>query len=357
MPVTARSGQDKTPNMIPITLTSPLFYVLLLLSAISALVLLFWLVLLGVRRGTRKAFRARLWFALPLLILLALSSTFILSFLYRAHLVDADIKRDEAARNIVLDKPLVVAGIAMPAGTRLHSMKPGGPEAFDAASFPVPTLIQGVTAVSVRRHVYPDIDSNTYVATSMEVTLASDQRIDGWLCEKAVSVTFNVKADKIFFDACALGAGHHLADIEVPVGAKLLAHASPSGGWTIFLTPGTTVTVRGLPLQGARIAVDRNRQVVGFSEAVLAAGLRLGAVTYPAGIRIRSKDWTSPGRDSDSLILSPVRGLVAKPDGQPDVPFGRSIVQTMTGQVLAIMPNQQAGVMDFEDVSVGGRLN
>lgn len=352
MPVTARPCQDKIPNMIPITLISPLFYVLLLLSALSALALLSWLALLGVRRRTREAFRARLRFTLTLLILLALSSTFVLSFLYRTHLVDADMKRDEAARNIVLDKPVVVAGIAMPAGTRLHSMKPGIPEAFDAADFPVPILIQGVTAVSVRRRVYPDVDSNTYAATSMEVTLASDQRIDGWLCEKEVAVTFKVEADKTFFDSCALGATNHLASLEVPTGAKLLAHAGTSGGWTIFLAPGTRMTVRGLPLQDARIAVDRNRQFVGFSEAVLAAGLRLGAVTYPAGIRIRSKDWTLPGQDSDSLILTPVRGLAAKPDGQPDVPFGRSIVQSMAGQVLAIVPNQQAGIIDFEEISV-----
>lgn len=343
--------------MIPITPISPLFCVLLLLSAISALVILSWLALLGVRHGARKAFRARLWFAMPLMILLALSSTFVLSFLYRAHLVDVDIKRDEAARNIVLGKPVVVAGIAMPVGTRLHSMVPGVPEAFDSANFPVPILVQGVTAVSVRRHVYLDIDSNTHAATSMEVTLASDQRIDGWLCEKGVAVAFKVEADKILFDSCTLGATNHLASLEVPAGAKLLAHAGPSGGWTIFLGPETRMIVRGLLLQGARIAVDRNRQFVGFSEAVLATDLRLGAVTYPAGIRIRSKDWTSPGQDSDSLILTPVRGLAAKPDGQSDVPFGRSIVQTMAGQVLAIVPNQQVGVVDFEEISVDKRVN
>jgi hypothetical protein len=98
--------------------------------------------------------------------------------------------------------------------------------------------------------------------------------------------------------------------------------------------------------------VDRDRHFAGFSEAVLATDLRLGVVNYPAGTRIRSKEWTSSDRDSDSLILSPARGQVAKPDGQPDVPFGNSIVQTVAGEVLAILPNLKAGIVDFEEITV-----
>lgn len=343
--------------MIPIALIPASISVLLLVSAISALVLLSWLAVLSVWRGARKAFRARLWLTLPLMVLLALSSTFLLSFLYRGYLVDADIKRDEAARNITLEEPTMVAGIAMPAGTRLHSMVPGDRETFDSARFPVPTLVNGVTAASLRRNLYLDGDTDTYAATSMEVTLASDQHVDGWLCGTGEPLAFKVEAGKIDFDSCGLGATNRLENWEIPAGAKLLAHAGSSRGWTVFLAPETMTTVRGLPLQGARIAVDRDRHFAGFSEAVLATNLRLGVVTYPAGTRIRSKDWTSPGRDSDSLILSPTRGQVAKPDGQPDVPFGNSIVQTVTGQVLAILPNQKAGIVDFEEISVDEGAN
>jgi hypothetical protein len=344
--------------MIPIALIpAASFYVLLLVSVISALILLSWLAILGVWRGARKAFRARLWLTLPLMILLALSSTFVLSFLYRGYLVDVDIKRDEAARNITLEEPTMVAGIAMPAGTRLHSMVPGDGEAFDSAYFPVPTPVNGVTAASLRRNLYLDGDKDVYAATSMELILAFDQRVDGWLCGTGEPLAFKVDAGNIVFDSCALGATNRLQNWEIPAGAKLLAHTGSSRGWTVFLTPETVTTVRGLPLQGARIAVDRERHFAGFSEAVLATDLRLGVVTYPAGTRIRSKELMSPGRDSDSLILSPTRGQVAKPDDQPDIPFGNSIVQTVAGQVLAILPNQKAGIVDFEEISVDEGAN
>ncbi|MBB3139087.1 hypothetical protein FHS26_006868 [Rhizobium pisi] len=338
--------------MIPIAPISIFFYLLLLVSTISALLLVSWLAMLSVRRGARETFRAWLWFTLPIMMLLALSSTFVLSFVYQGYLVDADIKRDEAARNITLENPAVVAGIAMPAGTQLHSMRPGDREAFDAAHFPVPILINGLTATSLSRNLYPDLDTDTYAATSVEVILAFDQRVDGWLCGRGEPVAYKIEAAKIVFDSCVLGAANRLENWEIPVGAKLLAHAGSSRGWTIFLAPETMTTVRGLPLQGARIAVDRDRHFADFSEAVLATGLRLGVVTYPAGTRIRSKEWTSPGRDSDSLILSPVRGQLAKPDGQPDVLFGNSIVQTVAGQVLATLPNQKAGILDFEEITV-----
>jgi hypothetical protein len=343
--------------MIPIALIPASVSVLLLVSVISALILVVWLALLSVWRGARRAFRARLWFTLPLMVLLALASTFALSFLYRAYLVHADIKRDEAARNITLEKPAVVAGVAMPAGTQLHSMTPGDREAFDTAHFPVPILVNGVIATSLSRNLYPDLDTDTYAATSMEVILASDQRVDGWLCGTGEPLAFKVEAGKVVFDSCTLGAANRLEGWEIPAGAKLLAHAGSSRGWTVFLAPETTTIVRSLPLQGARIAVDRNRHFAGFSEAVLATDLRLGVVTYPAGTRIRSKEWTSQGRDSDSLILSPARGQLAKLDGQPDVPFGNSIVQTVGGEVLTILPNLKAGIVDFEEITVDEGAN
>ncbi|WP_107676507.1 hypothetical protein [Agrobacterium sp. LAD9] len=342
--------------MIPIPSIPAFFYVLLLVSAISALIFVSWLAVLGVWRGARRAFRARLWFTLPLLMLLALSSTFVLSFLYRGYLADADMKREEEARNITLEKPAMVAGIAMPAGTRLHGIAPGDPEAFDSADFPVPTPVNGIAAESLSRNLYPDVDTATYKATSMQVTPASDQHVDGWLCGKGKPVAFELEAGEAFFNSCTLGAANRLESLEIPAGAKLMTLGA-SRGWTVFLAPETTVTVRGLPLQGARIFVYRDRHLAGFTEAALATDLRLGGVAYPAGTRIRSKEWTSPGRDSDSLILSPVRGQVAKPDGQPDVSFGISIVQTVAGQMLAILPNAKAGILDFEEISVDSPAN
>lgn len=342
--------------MIPISFIPAFFYVLLLVSAISTLILISWLAVLCVWRGARIAFRAWLWFTLPLLILLVFSSTFALSFLYRGYLVDADMKRNEASRNMMLEIPATVARIAMPAGTRLHNMASGDPETFDSADFPVPTPVNGIAATSLRRNLYPDVDNDTYATTSMEVMPAFVQRVDGWLCGTRAAVTFKVEAGKIVFESCMLGAANHLESWEIPAGAKLLAHAA-NRGWTVFLAPETTVTIRGLPLQDARIAVDRNRRFVGFSEAVLATDLRLGAVAYPAGTRVRSKEWASPQRNSDSLILSPVRGQVAKPDSQADVSFGNSIVQTVAGQVLAILPNQNAGILDFEEISVDKQVN
>ncbi|KJF72762.1 hypothetical protein [Agrobacterium arsenijevicii] len=337
--------------MIPIALIPASFFVVLLVSAVSALILLSWLAVLAARRGARRAFRARLWLTLPLVILLTLSSTFLLSFLYQGYLVDADMKREEAARKITLEKPAVVAGIAMPAGTHLHSKVPGDPEAFDSAHFPVPTLVNGIAAESLSRNLYPDVDTDAYTVTSMELMLATDQRVDGWLCGKGEPVAFELEAGEASFYSCALGPANRLESLEIPTGAKLMTLGA-SRGWTVFLAPEAIVTVRGLPLQGARLVVDRGRHFAGFSEAVLATDLRLGGVAYPAGTRIHSKEWTSPGRDSDSLILSPVRGQVAKPDGQPDVAFGNSIVQTVAGEVLAILPNPKAGIVDFEEISV-----
>ncbi|HBF30243.1 MAG TPA: hypothetical protein DDW73_11565 [Rhizobium sp.] len=158
-----------------------------------------------------------------------------------------------------------------------------------------------------------------FTVSSVEATLAFDQTIEGWM---------------------------------LPAGVMLRTNRQLVPTSTIFLDADRATSVRGRPLKDARLTVDSNHKLIGFSDAVLATDLRLGGVSYPVGKRVKSKDWGFRDKDTDSLIFSPVRGQAAKVDHHPDVPFGRSVLQTMTGNVQAIVSNQEAGILDLDDFTL-----
>ncbi len=327
------------------------FFVLLLISALSLVSLLAWFIALAVSRRVRVAFRTKLRFHGPIMAVLAVLSTFVLLLIYGFHRLDVEREQKEAARHIMLTEPATVADIAMPAGTRLHSREPNQPEQFDQADFPQPVSFKGLMVSHLQRGFSPN-DQYDFIVSSVEATLAFDQTIDGWLCQKQTTVELDIQTGKFSFRTCILAAGNKLGNWNLPEGVKLSADQPPQNGWTIFLDPDKTTMVRGLPLQDARLNVDQNRQFIGFSYAVLGADLKLGSVFYPAGTRVSATDWSVPNASSDAVIFSPRRDHPAKPDNLPDVTTGKAVVQTLAGDVKTITTNQALGILDVEDFRV-----
>lgn len=333
--------------MIPVPVFSYVFLILLLLSVISLPVLVCWVVLICVSRRRRSAFRARWRLNLSLMVLLAFLSSFVLLMVYEFHRIDVESEQREAARYTVLQQPQTIGDIQMPAGTRLHSLQPGQLESFDTATFPQPFLFNGLVVSSLDRSIYEDMERG-FVVSSIDATLASDQTVAGWICQKQLPVKFDVASGSLVFRYCTLAAGNLVGNWPIPAGAEVLADGQYEQAWTVYLNSGTSTLVSDIPLQKVRLALDKNHQALGFSEAALAKDLRLGSVFYTEGTRVNTKDWALPSKLSDTLIFTPLEGQVAKIDGGQDVPFGSSVVQTLAGDVQAIQSNQEAGVVHID---------
>lgn len=306
-----------------------------------------WIVALIFSSRARAAFRARAKLAAACMVALGLLSSFDLFLLYQFHLTNVQMEQEEAARNTILTQTTILGSISMPAGTQLHSRVAGKIEQFDIAEFPHPVGFNGLMVTRLNRTVYPDLEGY-FTVTSIEASLAFDQAIDGWTCQSQQPVMFDVTADKVSFESCALSSGNRLGDWMVPAGAMLRANHHITHGSTIFLDSDKATLVRGLPLEDARLDVNTHHQMIGFNDAVLASDFRLGPMRYPAGTRVKSKDWGLRDQNLDSVLFSPVQGQVAKFDHGADVPFGSSVVQTLAGDVQAILSNQDAGVIDLE---------
>lgn len=333
--------------MIPVPVFSYVFLAILLASAVSLPLLISWIALLCISRRWRAAFRARLRLHLSLMIVFAFLSSFILLLLYQFHRMDAEREQREAARHTVLQQAQTIADVQMPAGTRLHSREPGQLEAFDAATFPQALSFNGVMVSSLNRRIYEDLERG-FVVSSVDATLAFNQAIQGWICQKQVPAGFDVVSGSLVFQSCTLAAGNLLGNWPIPAGAELRADRQFGRAWTVYLNEDTSTLMNDIPLHDVRLAVDKNHQALGFSEAVLAKDLHLGSARYTAGTRVNSRDWTLPSKPSDTVIFSPVEGQVAKVDREPDVPFGSSVVQSLTGDVHAILSNQKAGIIDLD---------
>lgn len=357
--------------MIPIALPSAGFYILLSCGFLAGLVLLGWLLVVATSSGARRTVR-KYWKTSSLVFLVLL-----VPFAFYAWVqaviwqVGRESDRAEAARNITLPQPTTVGGILMPAGTRLKMQDEGQLETYVEAEFPQPVAMYGVQASSARRYLDTEYDMETYALRgryprTVILRGAGSQAVLGWQCDATQDIELDVARDGALqgLKQCVLGAGNRADALDIAPGS--IAYGSDGtvytdgsrdpDRWRIEIKDPVAVKVFGLPLSNPRLYLDDTRRLLRVSDAELACATQLGPVSYAAGTQVRS---VRRGRGDDRepypgvLLLSPWNGQAAKRAGHDDVPEGMSIMQTLGGEVIDVVKNENVGVYHFATIIVG----
>ncbi|OZI77882.1 hypothetical protein [Bordetella genomosp. 12] len=342
--------------MIPVAIPAIWFYLLPLLSLLALVCLAVWGLGLALSAGWRGALRRHPWralaLALPLLALVAYGADFALS-VWR---YQQGAARQEAARRLVLDAPRTVAGIAMPAGTRLQLMRPGQPETFIEAEFDQPVLVQGLAARRLARRVSARYDAHSYQeigsdVLSMSVFGEGAQRVQGWSCDAGEAIEFEFHDGVPVFEQCTLAAGDSHA-LAVP-GARLRAskgtvyidgHVDPDR-WVIRLQAGQSLRLAGMWLAEANLRLDETGALFAVSAGTLICPFALGPLQYPVGTQVQTLARGWQGRRPWLFTLA--AGAHAAYAGHADVQGGESVAQAREGEVLSVAPSRELGVREW----------
>lgn len=325
--------------MIPVSFPGGNHYATLLLSLICLATLLTWVVHLLRHRPARD------WLAdhrrLGALLLLGLAG---LGALYPYQMFSQwhEARRlagDEAAHRLELDTALALHGETLPAGTVLRLARPGQADSFVQAQFPSPAPVAGMDVIRWLRHAPDD----------WSLILAQDQRIEGWTCSRSHPVELRLQQGRPRLASCHLAPGNSLDDQPLPAGTWLQARPQ---GWLLRTDGSDALPVAGMDLLKTELhlAVDGKRERF---EGLLAHETRLGDFTYPAGTRVASAPAGLSGAQPGDLLFSPSRGRSARHADGSEIAAGRSVLQSPQGELLSVIPNSQAGVLDVASVRLG----
>jgi len=357
--------------MIPIALPSAGFYIFLSLGFLAGLVLLGWALVLIASKGARRAVR-RYWKTSSLVfVVLAVPFAFYGWVQTAIWQIERESDRREAARNVTLQAPTTVAGIVMPAGTRLKLQDEGQLETYVEAEFAQPVAMYGVQASRAQRYLDSEYDSETYALRgrhprSVLLRGAGNQAVLGWQCDATQDIEFDVAKDgaMVALNKCVLGPGNRVEELDLAPGSIVYGSTGTvytdgsrdADQWRIEVKDPVAVKVFGLPLSEPRLYLDGERRLLRVSDAELACPTRLGGVSYAAGTQVKT---VRRGRGDERepypgvLVLSPWNGQVARREGLADVPEGMSVMQTLAGEVVDVVKNDTVGVFHFATITVG----
>jgi len=357
--------------MIPIALPSAGFYILVSLGFLAGLALLGWALALVASGGARRTVR-KYWKTSGLLFVVLL-----VPFAFYAWVqtviwqIEREGARREAARNVTLQAPTTVGGTAMPAGTRLKLQDEGELETYVEAEFPQPVTMYGVQASRAQRYLDAEYDSDTYALRgrhprSVLLRGAGSQTVLGWQCDATQDIEFDVAKDgaMMALNKCVLGPGNRVDTLDLAPGSIVYGSSGTvytdgsrdPDQWRIEVKDPVAVKAFGLPLSEPRLYLDGERRLLRVSDAELACPTTFGGVRYAAGTRVQSmRRGRGDAREPfpGVLVLSPWNGDVARRDGQPDVPEGMSVRQTLSGEVIDVVRNDAVGVFHFATITVG----
>lgn len=186
--------------MIPYS-PSLLLLLVYLLGPVAALVLLVWVLRLIWLPSARARLRSHPWSRLVYALLWSFLLWQWLDLLMISKRVAQEIAAEEAKRTPTLQQDTVLAGIAMPAGTRLQLLHHNAvgkqwvkPEYFEQAEFSRPVSWQGLAIRSIKRNLETHQDGSNHgeFATTrvtwghgLATELATPQTIDGFDCTDA----------------------------------------------------------------------------------------------------------------------------------------------------------------------------
>ncbi|MFY2082109.1 hypothetical protein ACOTD9_16790, partial [Achromobacter xylosoxidans] len=212
--------------MIPIALPSAGFYIFLSLGFLAGLVLLGWALVLIASRGARRAVRRYRKTSSLVFVVLAVPFAFYGWVQTAIWQIERESDRREAARNVTLEAPTTVAGIVMPAGTRLKLQDEGQLETYVEAEFAQPVAMYGVQASRAQRYLDTEYDSETYALRgrhprSVLLRGAGNQAVLGWQCDATQDIEFDVAKDgaMVALNKCVLGPGNRVEELDLAPGS------------------------------------------------------------------------------------------------------------------------------------------
>jgi len=359
--------------MIPIALPSASFFILLTAGFFAGLLLLGWGLVLAISRGARRTVR-KYWKTSALLcVALLVPFGFYAWFQAMMWQIEREIERGEAARNVTLQQATTVSGVTMPAGTRLKLQDEGKLDTYVEASFPQAVSLLGVNATIVRRYLDAEYEKDTYALLgrhprSVILRGAGVQDVQGWRCDATQDIEFDVMPDGALkaFEQCVLADGNRAADLEIAPGAVLRGSdgtvytdgSRDPDRWRVSVNGTTAVQVFGLYLSRPSLYLDASREVLRVTDAELACSTPFGRLTYPAGTQFKTARRKAAGEREPYpgvLVFSPWNGQAAKRAGHEDVPEGKSVLQTLQGEVVDIVDNEAAGVIRFDTFIIDGK--
>lgn len=359
--------------MIPIALPSASFFILLTAGFFAGLLLLGWGLVLAVSGRVRRTVRKYWKTSAVLCLVLLVPFSFYAWFQAMMWQLEREIERGEAARNVTLQQPTTVSGVQMPAGTRLKLQDEGKLETYIEASFPQAVPMLGVEATWVRRYLDAEYEKETYALLgrhprSVILRGAGVQEVQGWRCDATQDIEFDVMPDGAIkaFEQCVLAAGNRAAGLEITAGAVLRGSdgtvytdgSRDPDRWRVEVKGETAVQVFGLYLSRPSIYLDASRDVLRVTDAELACSTPFGGLTYAAGTQFKTARRKAEGQREPYpgiFVFSPWHGEAAKRPGHEDVPEGKSVMQTLKGEVIDVVDNDAAGVIRFDTFIVDGK--
>jgi len=357
--------------MIPISLPSANFYLLLLFGMLAGVVLGAWALVLAISASHRRTVRKYWKTSAALFVVLAVPFAFFAWVQIIIGQIERESERAEAARNVTLEQASTVGGVAMPAGTRLKLQDEGQWETYVAAEFPAPTQIFGVQATLARRYLDAEYEKETYALIrryprSIILKGQGDQTVLGWRCDSTHDIEFDTQPDGTMkaLDQCRLGTGNNVDGMAIHAGSVLYGStgtvyvdgSTDPDRWRIEVKDPVAVKVFGLMLSEPRIYLDADRHLLRVSDSELACRARFGGFDYAEGTQVKTIRRVIDGQREPFpgvLVFSPSSGQVAKREGHADVPPGMSVMQAFDGTLLGIVTNDEVGVFKFATFSVG----
>lgn len=317
--------------MIPFDPSALGIYFLLLyaLGAAAAFCLLVWWLRQDLSPNVRRSFatrrRSRSLWMLALLAVAAVPVYEVQRFGRISRDVAAQIAQEEAERTPTLAQDTLLAGIAMPAGTKLtllHHNAVGRqwvkPEYFEQADFPRPVEWQGVSIKQLHRSLqtHQDYSPASFRTTRvtwgrhLETELAGAQTVDGFHCRDTVHWIYEpdggghntdglidaaLPAQAAYrFDGCALAGqavddpsgrfGIRAADGDLLHANRWLLPDAPESHLDTWKISSDTLPTRDFTLQAASMDLHRQQHTLWRLGGRISQGS--GHCPLPAGSQI-----------------------------------------------------------------------
>lgn len=329
------------------------FYVLMLGSLACLSTLLTWLLHMCFSAKARHLFSEN---RKPILIMWSLLALGGLTF-PAVHFAPWSITQasDHADKGVqlTLDKAITLAGIAMPAGTRLDLDQGSGRCAFRSALFPAPIQVNGLDTTQIFRYQRAVPGASDQAIETLSLVTPHDQTIDGWLCSNRHRIELSRREGNYKFKSCYLAQGNLIGSLEVPVGSWLQAHdanlASPSlpdARWRLRTQGSQAIVIDTFPLLKAELELDDQRHILGF-EGLLAQDLKLGDIQYPAGTQVNTAGPELTDAKKGDILFSPLRSRPGKSPNGTNINDGTTVLHSKDGAMRRMMSNREAGVLNL----------
>lgn len=356
--------------MIPVALPSLSSILILAGIFLGGLIWLVWTAILLVNRSSRRTLNRRRWLILPYGAL-GVAAIYAGLFLYKGWRISQEINQSWAATHITLDEPALIGGIDMPAGTKLTLSIADQRESFSEAEFAQAVDTFGIKALRIDRYIHIDTDENFKTIGAYPLNLRirgeGEASLEGWRCDATSPIEFEADRDgrPASFERCILAEGNQPDGLNLPAGAEIYATGGTTyidgsvdpDRWVISLEPSMSLRLKGADLAGLVLKLDAERRMLEFERAVLACPLQQGAIHYPAGTELRSVGKGLRALYAGAWVFSPPLGgdAIAVP-GHGEIGDDKAIIQSASGDVLAVLPLEEAGIMRFLTIITGEEI-